>query len=305
MRAWALALLLLVPGCVTRDAPAPASPSAPSETTCPANADCLARPASGANRSGERPVLPLGRSFSYRADGIYDTQKAFTFVVAKREGEGYLLAGASTKDTEEAMTWGRDWAGPLDASLNAKSTKWFDWPLAEGKAWEAWKGTTVTARAATVLGESGWRIEGKTARGGDVAWTYSPSIGFLVSYMDTTKEGKHYLHIELEKTGTAREWAWFERGAGAITESGQAPATFQVPDGFDAVILSMGGTAGRASVAPPGDAPATWEAKDHEEWVSATLPAKAGVWTVAAVAPPTGGFSYAQADAVKWVKGSV
>ncbi|HEX2022146.1 MAG TPA: hypothetical protein VHH36_05495, partial [Candidatus Thermoplasmatota archaeon] len=292
-----LALALALPGCLDGDAAAPA-PATPTAGCDACGADATPQPAV--------TPPPVGRSWTYETRGVYDTQSAFTLVLAKLGPDGGLVAGATEADIEETIAWERPWAGPTDAQGNPERAKLFDWPLEDGKTWQAWEGLQVTARAATVQTPSGPE-DGFVVEGGKedrrTAWEYAPSVGWLVSYR-FERGGEAYIDARLVSMGTAASWVWYERGPFAAVESGDAPAVLEVAEGYDAVVATGGGTTGRSDLVAPDGSAWSWQAGAGETWTARTLPATAGAWALAAVAPPTDGFSYMQAEAVRWVRGT-
>jgi hypothetical protein len=294
-----LVAALLAAGCAT-------APPPPTPTPFPTTPGPTAEPAV--------PALFPGEAFTYKTSGIYNTGREETLVVASRNASGYLFAGASKEDLYESAVWGREWTGPHTLGFDPvgeDARHLFDFPLAEGKSWAFSKDVTVVAHKTP----AGYHIQ---ASGGKstVSYDYDASVGFLSRYHSSAE--RPYDAIDLVKASRVTGYAWYVPGPAADAGTGApapvprgtpAPdvATLDVPAGFDAMLLSPGGTSGSVTVTPPGGAqPFSWQAAaGGESWAYAALPATEGKWVLAA-APGSdpNGFSFVRAVAVKWVSGS-
>lgn len=265
--------------------------------------------------AGSAPDLPVGRSFTYADEYLYDSEDEITIVVAEKDADGYLFAGASEDDVVSAAVWGRPWFGRVSRDLNAEGARLFSFPLEDGKKWDLREGFTLTARAAEVRSpagaEPGFVIEG-ASDGLTHRMEYAPSVGYFTSYTREV-DGAPFLRLTLRTVDTAKAWVSWVEGPGANVEGSTPPAgapaaTLDVPAGFDAVLASAGGRGGgRATVAPPGAGLAdAWseEFAGEEEWRTRVFAAEPGAWSLAAGAPP-GEFGFARVVAVKWVRGAV
>lgn len=316
MRALALVLALLLPGCLGGDADAPATPSAPTPT---AAASVRSVP-DGASTAAEVAALPVGRAWTYEGVEFYNPETEWTVVVARADEDGYLLAGGSEAEIVYAALWGGRWYGEVDRHLMRSATvRELDLPLHDGKTWEMHEGYALTARAAeiaTPLGTMpGFIVEGKGEGEASFRGEYVPEIGNFVRLKEVWTSGRIGQDVRMTRVADGAKWVWHELGARVETGTPQSPVQLDVPAGFDQVIVSAGGRDGsRAFVQGPGGAQWTNEFTAEETWVHAMLPATEGKWaaTVAgrvfvADAPdlpadPPVGWAYVVIAPVKWTR---
>lgn len=318
-----VALLLLpaaLAGCLGAETEAADDPGAQETTPVPRTGPPLVE------REAPAPDLPVGRAWTYAATLRYNPDTEFTVVVASRDANGYLFAAASEDDLLTAAVWTEEWYGPRDASLNLEGWHLLDFPLKDGKTWEAIpEFLTVTARAAPVStpfgSEPGFIIEGVNENGFRARYEYAPSVGYLTS-LHTSVGERPLDQITLTRMGDAKEWVWFERGPAAYVggdhpwpapppvrppSAGAAP--FEVPAGHDALVVSAGGArGGRVAVQPPANGatgPWTYQSDGNEAWQTAALAPTAGTWSLAVQDPPQTGWGYVGVAAVKWVRGTL
>jgi len=267
-----------------------------------------------------RPVLTPGLAFTFSSDGVYDLLAEWTVVVVPR-GDGYLLAGASEDDLVGEIVWDNGFFGAVDADLNRPERRdvwrWFDFPLVDGKTWQNGE-RTVVVRAADVRTPSGTEpgfVMRITLETGSIEWEYAPSIGFITSFFVDSR-GAVWERFRLERVHSSSSWVWYE--AGDRIERAQdteraAAGVFEVPAGFDALALSVGGTPGGRVVVgrPDPRAPTyTWEhpGTEGEDWVGVLLPATPGRWSYATLDPVSAeprGYAWIAAHPVRWLRGDV
>lgn len=290
MRFWFLFLATLT-GCV----------AAPAATPTFVTPVCGCEPTVFPTDTTEPPILELGSAWSYEGTLLYQGKVAFTVIVADVGPDDYLFAGSSRDDVAFSATWGSGWYGTRSPTLNTDERMWFSWPLEDGKSWEFWKGLTVRATAT----DSGFAIQGANDRYA-VRYDYAPALGAITNY--ERKVGEH-VEEQLRLVATSRETTatWYDPPEPIYVDDATAPATFDLPAGFDNVILSAGGeNGGFAAVAPPGS-PA-WTAHfpgpggSQGSWTLATLPATPGTWgaSVTGAGLPLTTWSVLMISPVKW-----
>lgn len=333
MRPLLLALVLALPGCLGTDPPGEAAtrtgPLPPTRVACPdvgmTTADAPAGCAASAVANGTpAPTLPVGRAWTYQARQTYSPDPEFTVVVAEAGPDGYLFAGGAEDDLVYHALWGSEWHGrhTLDLGIPGWDMVPIRFPLVDGLEWDLTERLRVKARAAQVqtpLGTMpGFVVEGQDERV-TVRYEYADAVGYYVSLL-VEIDGRVHEELKLTRMEEGRsDWVWFERGDLAVVPNPHEPAAFEVPEGFDNVLVSAGGTRGaRATVAPPPGGPAPWQTEFTDEaqaWHHAVLPPTPGRWTatvqgrpfldavpVEPPAQPPVGWAYAHAAPVKWVR---
>lgn len=318
MRAVALALALILAGCVGASATPPPKPT-PMARSDGGSAGATSRDALPKNVTA--PVLPVGRAWTYEGAEFYNEDTKFDVVVARADEKGYLFAAGAEDDLVYNALWGGPWLGERSLSLDSSVVKWhlLDFPLADGKTWTVADGLVATARAADVATprgtEPGFVIEGKSDRGGSLRAEYAPSIGNVVKYDETWSNGVVGEAWRMTAVKDNAKWVWYELGTPASAGGPDQPAKLDVPAGYDAVIASAGGTqGGRTMLEGPGGAQWSYDFQGAESWHQATLPATPGSWAGAAAGHPfvpqaptlpaewPVGWSYLTFAPVKWVR---
>lgn len=312
MRGWAILLpMLLLPGCLG-DAPT-ATPTADVASDVrpvlqPGNASV-----------DVPPVHPVGRAWTFRGIQEYNPDTEIVVVVAEARADGYLMAGATEDDVHYDALWGNPLMGETTRAMQREGFRaWLDFPLVDGKSWTWGETMNVTARRAPVAtpagSEDGFVISGENEQL-RVRWEYAPTLGQLVSLSTVRADGRVLDDLKLVKIEEGRAWTWYERGEIAAAWNPHEPTVFEVPSGYDAVLVSAGGRDGARTVvqSPAGEA---WSADfpDDEVWKHATMPAAAGRWSASVVArpflddaPPVDvdypiGWSHTQIAPVKWIR---
>jgi hypothetical protein len=163
--------------------------------------------------------------------------------------------------------------------------------------------------------EPGFVVEG-TGERGHVRYEYAPAVGYYSSWLYESASGGYFEKLTLTRVGQAKDWVWFEPSKAIWAYDPAAPATMDVAQGVDAVLLSAGGAGGRATVTMPDGSYRTEtfpaEAIADGVWRQAILPPLAGKWTAstqdtpsAPVDLPTGrplGWAYVVLVPVKWTR---
>lgn len=330
MRAVLVMVVLALPGCVGTEAPAgeradPAPELRLDERCLEPVAATADGSACGAQRAAEThaPALEVGRAWTYAARQTYNPDPELTVVVAEAGPEGYLFAGAAEDDLVYHALWGSEWHGRHARDLNVAdwSVASFRFPLHDGAEWTMMEGLGVRAHAttlATPVGQvPGFVVEGRNERF-HVRYEYADAVGYYVSYLFEA-DGRVHEDLRLTRMETGRGgWTWFERGEIAVVANPHEPAAFDVPEGYDQVIVSAGGLdRSRALVAPPAGGAPPWQTEfdeGAEAWRHAMLPATPGRWVAsvqgrpflddAPAAPPVSpplGWAYLHAAPVKWI----
>lgn len=325
-----LALVLVVglalaglSGCFSSSEPdAPASePNAPGDDGTSPTDRGSGETTSGNGSQVQAPEPPVGRQWTYEAQGAWNDLGRFHVVLALREDGSYLLAGTEPDDLDEEV-FDRPWHGPVDGDLNPAegTTFWdplFDFPLHDGKTWSWGEDDTVRATAKTLQTPSGpsegFEMVLEGPEGIDIRWTYAPDVAFLTSFTYELKDTT-IMDIELVDVSTAQDWLWFEEGPSASANANPEPtdppiSTLEVPEGYDAVIVSAGVEGGgETTVHPPPSGstdPWTYEGSQEEQWTYDILPGHEGTWTLQASrdSPPPAAEGYAAVGirAVEWV----
>jgi hypothetical protein len=316
MRGEAIVIVLLLTGCVAAESAG--SGDAPKvKPTGEPRIDDL----DDATPFAAAPAHPIGRAWTY--DGIqqYNPDMPITVVVAEVRPDGYLFAGLDEGDLVYDVLWWNPLLGPRDAQMKSArdDRTLLAFPLEDGKTWAYGDHLTLTARAATiqVMGrsEEGFVIAGANERV-SVLVEYSTALGQLTRRVTTLDGGILLDDHRLVKVEEGRAWTWYERGELVAVGSPAEPAAFDVPAGFDALLVSAGGTDGaRAHVQAPSGA--AWDAsfEGAESWQNGVLPAQQGTW-VASLAgssdlsasplpPPVDapvGWAYMHVAPVKWLR---
>ena len=321
MRLPLLAVLLVLPGCLDAEEP-PAGGTTPDAREAPSAERANATPTAAGGMPA--PVLPVGRAWTYQAALFYNPDEELTIVVSEVTPGGYRFSAGAQDDLVHHALWGNEWFGPHRADLGADgyAYKPFDFPLVDGKSWAWSEKLTVTAKAADVRTpagiEPGFVIEGATERV-NLRYAYAPSVGYYVDYLfevdGVPREALRLVRMDEGK----QDWVWFELGDVTVVPDPHEPHAFEVPAGFDEVLVSAGGLKGsRATVVPPGGAGGAWQQEfpaQDETWAHGVLPATEGRW-VASVqgrpslpvdppAPPPAspvGWAYMHVAPVKWVR---
>jgi hypothetical protein len=270
----------------------------------------------------EAPDLPVGRAWTYKAEVPWTQDKEITIVVAQKNATGYLFAGATEEDILDPISWGELYFGPqsLNLSENEGNQPILRFPLYDGATWNLGH-LNVTAHLANVSTpagtEAGFVIEGAEGKR-HVRAEYAPSVGYLTSYLFVAGDGATTWRLSLQKMGTASSWVWATRGP--IMEIGNdawpadppsplpigSPAgarPFEVPAGYDALVVSVGGTHGRAAIQGPGGASWMPTFDGPMSWSNQAFPAPEGRWSFALTNATQDGWVFAHAVAVKWLRG--
>lgn len=288
-----------------------------SEETDPDETNSSMGPSEGGDGTGlPAPVgvpasdLQVGTSFTFSTRGLWEGEERVTVVVAEASDEGYLLAGASPEDLPTDIAWNQPFFGQVDRSLREtrgdRTNALFEFPLHDGKTWAWGDGEVVVTErdVPTPAGsEPGFELV-YTVRNWTTTYTYAPSLGFLTSMRAGNAD--HVFHdAVLESVGTSNTWTWYEELGRFWPErpADGAPfgtTTFELPEGADALVASVGATEGnRVVLAPPGRQPWTFEATSPpESWAVVIFPAAPGPWTASTLDPE--GWAWAEMVAVRW-----
>lgn len=303
-------IAIALAGCARPDTadPDPPATSVPA-TGGPAAPFVSLTPPAGAT-SGGAPTLPIGRSWTYAYESLYDGDQDITVVVARGSGGGYLFAGKSAEDLSGEVLWGRQWLGPHDSQLmdTDQRSLLFSFPLEHGKSWEYRSGLTVTATAATVAtpsgSEPGFVIEGRQSENDiHVRAEYAPSVGYFTSFL-WEGGGRVIEKLTLKAQGVSETATWFRPGPSAFAD-GTTPTVkvLDVPAGFDLVLMSGGAeNGGRVALTPPltsGETPWTFESEGAESWSQTSFEAFEGRWSLSAASGQ--GFAMGTSKAVAWL----
>lgn len=319
MRGEALILLVALAGCVgSPSAPVAPAPDAGSE-------ERAAPPESGRefNASGTpAPELAVGTAWTYEGTQFYNEDPSFTVVVAQARADGYLFAGAARDDVHYAALWGSRWYGEHDLSLAREGdARTLAFPLADGASWDYVEDLRLTARladVATPLGpDAGFRIEGANERVA-VRIEYSPRVGAITLFETTRADGSVRDSVRMTRVAADQPWVWYESGELVVVGNPHEPAAFDVPAGFDDLLISAGGLSGsRASV--QSEAGASWSTEftePAETWRHASFPATPGRWIGAVAGRPfvddapalpaewPVGWAYMHIAPVRWLGGA-
>lgn len=269
------------------------------------------------------PDLQVGRAWTYEGFEFYNEDSTFTVVVADVQVDGYLFAAGAEDDlVYEALWWSR-WYNKHDRDLNR-----VDWdrplvkfPLYDGASWTHGDGLTLTARAAPVdtpLGkDEGFVIEGANDRV-TMRVEYSPLAQNVVLLRVVTADGDVWHDLRMTGVADDQPWVWYELGELVAVPNAHEPAAFDVPDGFDHVIVSAGGTSGGRArvVSPAGPAWDTEFADAREDWRHAMIDATPGRWAAAIAGRPFVdgapdlpadapiGWAYMHVAPIKWIRAS-
>lgn len=313
-------LMLLLAGCVGGNA----STFPEALVTPTQERTASAERAEGASRAGEvlAPELRAGQAWTYEGKEFYNEDTSFTVVVAQVTGEGYLFAGGAEDDLVYEALWWSMWYGMHDRSLNRVDfdRPFLSFPLRDGASWPLSDTTTLTARAAEVdtpLGkDAGFVIEGADERR-SLRVEYSPRAQNIVRLVTTGADGTVWSDLRMTRVAQAQPWVWYELGPLAVASNPHEPALLDVPEGYDHVIVSAGGTeGGRARVDTPGGPSWSVEFSGDETWRHGMLPAEPGRWVGAVAGRPflrqvgelpveaPVGWAYMHAAPVKWLYGT-
>lgn len=315
MRGFGIAFALLLAGCSAPQTEADNAPPTP-----PTGIEAFTPETPTPSTSIDAPDHPVGRAWTFQGIQEYNPDAEITVVVADVRPDGYLFAGAAEDDVHYDALWGNPLFGVHDRALNRVDfgREWLSFPLYDGKSWPYSDTMTLTARRAPVqtpLGtEDGFRIEGSndlvTRR-----WDYSPELGQMVRYLGVAADGSVRDDYSLVRVQDGQRWTWYERGELFVVPNPHQPAAFDVPEGFDQVILSAGGTAGgRVTVAGPDGAPWKTDFTGEEEWRHGAMPATPGPWLASVAGRPfvddapevdwPTGWAHVNVAPVRWIRGA-
>lgn len=266
----------------------------------------------------------MGTYWRFEASGVYDIEPEFTVVVARADASGYLFAAAQAEQLDSVVTWSRAWFGERDRNLNRPypysetpgREMLFDFPLVDGKTWQAWPdGPNVTARAANITTPAG-TFPGFSITGERepvrVEWDYVPELGFFTKYV--VENTRRTYDLRLVEHGNGSGWVWFDKGPTVSVEwtdpdASTPHATLAVPADMDAIVgLAYGLPGARGgAVPPPGTgAPWTFEATgccaSGDDWTVVNLPATPGDWQLFMGSTTPESWGAIDLAAVRWIR---
>lgn len=266
----------------------------------------------------EAPAVASGTAWTYAAQGAWALTQELQ-VIAVSTDEGYTFGAAAKEQLVNTAIWPMDpWYGPLDAGLNpVGGAAMFAWPLHDGQMFDR-QGMAMSVIADLIETPDGaypgYRFEGSTDQV-TLRYTYVPEIGYLTSYWYGTSEGSEpWIALELSAIGSAETAIWFDGGEPFGLGSEDNPLgvgpnvtalSYEVPTGYDDLVLAGLGTKGagasaRPLVGPDGPPYAYEDAAGFWDWQVAMIPATAGPWLLEA--HTTGdGWAYFEGVPVRWV----
>jgi hypothetical protein len=262
------------------------------------------------------PVPANGTAWRFRADGLQDTVKDFTVVVATSDKDGYLFGASKRTELVDDIAWGGLWFGRHSLSLNPVDGKeeapYLKFPLADGKTW-GYHGGNVTVTAMSIPTpsgqEQGFRI--KLPRpDSNVTWDFSPSIGFITSFTREVR-GTIISHVAMQSVTTATSYVYYDSSGGG-SAGGDLPlvtsVTISMRAGEDAMFAGCSGQQGGGCLVQPpqdsGEQPWTYTIDEAEAFVVKEFLPHEGDWQGQTLGNPQA-YSFVTLKAVKWVDGTI
>lgn len=313
-----LIAITLLAGCASREGPFPDTIGTPSPVS-----DTFDREEALAGRETPAPTPAVGRAWTYEGVEFYNEDTAFTVVVSDATAEGYQFAGGAEDDLVYPALWGSWWYGPHDRSLNRvdHDRPLLRFPLRDGASWPFSDTITFVARAFPVDTPAGRDEGGYVIEGGDehraIHVEYSPRAQNIVRLTITRADGTTRDDLRMTRVADNASWVWFELGPLTVVPNAHEPGIVEVPEGFDNVLVSAGGTQGsRARVEGPGGTSWSAEFPDVEVWKQTMLPPAAGKWVGVLAERPSVegapalpvespiGWAYMHIAPVRWMRSS-